>query len=308
LAEESLEWVLNWACGVCSIVAELANEATEERNEEVVSLQRKLALLEADYKEQENIVKELHNKNALMQAEINMMSCTHKGVKDFRKNTNRNISAEKIDKEVQTIIEQEEKLPLRRSYSKENMVNTFPLPKEPSTSSSHGGGKTVEELHAIIRDLKQHVWRLECDKVQAAQSISSPTSPAKHPLSVPPPPPPQISNQDQDMDGVDTHSLAFSLSAKPTPPLAAEQTRQLRELQANYDELVDEFCRVKMERVEAEREIVDILNCVENVSAARGGGGGQAWMGAVRQAVGGLRPENAERLAGFLARHNVRLK
>lgn len=58
-----------------------------------------------------------------------------------------------------------------------------------------------------------------------------------------------------------------ALKTAETEPCLLQQ--RLSRLQADYDELVDEFCRTKVEKADTERELVGVLNCVENLADPR---------------------------------------
>lgn len=75
--------------------------------------------------------------------------------------------------------------------------------------------------------------------------------------------------------------------------------RKYDEMKLNYEEMVDEFCKVKVEKLNIEREMVDILNCVENLSNFK-----NVPCSIVRESALGISDKNLERLKGYFKEKN----
>lgn len=106
---------------------------------------------------------------------------------------------------------------------------------------------------------------------------------------------------EEEKQGEPTFNLmkCSSRSIEPDPVLTIELKSELEELKNNYEELVQEFCKVKVQKVEAEREIIDILNCIENLENPK-----NVPCSVVRESVKNLSAKTLARLSSYFKGKN----
>lgn len=90
--------------------------------------------------------------------------------------------------------------------------------------------------------------------------------------------------------------LEQGLHAKPE---GSDVEKKLSQLQQNYEELVDEFCRVKVDKANTERELVDVLNCIENLADPR-----NVPCSIIRESAMSISDKNLQRLKGYFKEKN----